>query len=157
MYKSAGAAALSQSSIRPTMSPRQCPLPLPMVPVVLLLVTVAVRCPTALAMPTNEVLDDRVLFSKLQTCYIASGMDDLDPSVTPDTMPSVEQRSDILQSFLDCCSKQDFPAIEALEARKQKSNGEEVSSLLKELQSTIQAVYKKYLMGSSVGLTVPGS
>ncbi|XP_043219847.1 uncharacterized protein LOC122380609 isoform X2 [Amphibalanus amphitrite] len=100
---------------------------------------------------------NRVLFSKLQTCYIASGMDDLDPSVTPDTMPSVEQRSDILQSFLDCCSKQDFPAIEALEARKQKSNGEEVSSLLKELQSTIQAVYKKYLMGSSVGLTVPGS
>ena len=38
-----------------------------------------------------------MLFSKLQTCYTASGMDDLDPSVAPDTMPSVEQRSDILQ------------------------------------------------------------
>ena len=61
------------------------------------------------------------------------------------------------QAFLDCCSKQDFPAIEALEARKQKSHSEEVSSQLTRLQGKIQAVYKKYLMGSSVGLNVPGS
>ncbi|XP_037087128.1 uncharacterized protein LOC119107695 [Pollicipes pollicipes] len=151
MYKRPGRAPVevTLAPTRPDMAAARSPaLPL------LLLVALF---PAARCMPIDNALDDEVLFSKLQACFTASGMAQLDSPLEQlaDKLPSLSRRRDILQGFLDCCSKQDFPGMETLEANKQDS--EELSQQLKVLQQKIQTIYKNYLMGTSVGLSMLGS
>jgi len=130
---------------------------LPPWPLVLLLVLMC-SAPVASLPTSDSTLNDHNLFSKLQSCFSESGMAELDNTREPliQNMPDVSQRRDILQTFLDCCSKLELVGKDGRESGKQKPSVSELAFQLKSLQQKIHTIYKKFLMGSSVGLSVHG-